>query len=292
MDYHPDLKTQLTEESPHLQCVRLAVNFFQENFLYFGMAFLVPMFFAYGVHHAADALARSAAGGAGVRGSTLPIAKLAAVVAIRWCGWALAGAIDGFAAAGIVVAVRELRSGNERPTIERALEQPRAQLEVIAGSSILQFFGLILSIGVCFALPGYFLLTRGYSTSVFRWAGWTATALCLALFSRWMLSVPVLIEECCGVFASFRRSWELTADCMPVMVLFVAPAGLASYFAGKIPYYAFGLVARHFAVPAWSGWVPFVLSFVCVAWTEPLWAVGCAEAYYTVRERQRVKLTV
>ena len=266
-----------------MQCVRRALGFFHRNFLYFGLACLLPVLFAYGIHAAAGALVRATMHGA-VHAGSLPYAKLAAVAAIRWCGYGVAAVINGFAVGGITVAVRELRSGNERPTFERALEQSRAQLATISGSALLQFFGFTVSFGVCFGLAGYLMIRRGFPTSVFLWVGWVAIALCLSVFTRWMLSISVIVEEHCGVFASFRRSQELTANCMPVMLLFVAPASIASYVAGKIPYYAFGLVAGRFSLPAWSGWLSFVLSFVFVAWTEPLWAIGCAEAYYAARE--------
>lgn len=283
MDYHPDLVSRCSEESPNLQCVRRALGFFQENFLYFGLAFLFPVLFAYGIHAAAGALVRSALHGA-VHADALPYAKLAAVAAIRWGGYGIAAMINGFVLGGITVAVRELRSGNQRPTFERALEQSRAHLATICGSALLQFFGFMFSVGVCFALAAFLIMRKGFSASVFLWVGYAAFALCLAVFTRWMLSISVIGDEHCGVFASFRRSQELTANFMPFMLLFVAPASIASYLAGKIPYYAFELIAGRFSLPAWSGWLPFVLSFVFVAWTEPLWAIGCAEAYYSARE--------
>jgi len=112
------------------------------------------------------------------------------------------------------------------------------------------------------------------------------TASCLAVFSRWMLSVPVLVVEDCGVFASFRRSQQLTAVRTPAILFFVAHAAIAGYFAVKLPYYAFYFLASHFSLPAWSGWLPFILSFVFVAFTEPLCAIGCAEIYFDARETE------
>jgi len=274
MDYHPDLVSQPTEKSSNLLCVWRAFSVFHRNFLYFGLVFLVPVLLAYAIHWATGTMARSAMHG------------LAAVAALRWGGYGLAAVMFGFVAGGVAVVVRELRSSNERPAFERALEQPRARLAAIAGSALLQFFGLMFSIGICLALG--VLIKTGSSTSqflsLFSWIGWTAFALCLIVFSRWMLSVSAIVVEGCGVFASFHRSWELTAKCAPAMLLFVAHATIVGYFAGKIPYYAFNLIAGHFALPPWSGWLPFVLSFVFVAFTEPLFAIGCAEAYYSASE--------
>jgi hypothetical protein len=286
MDYHPDLVSQPTEKSSNLLCVWRAFSVFHRNFFYFGLAFLVPVLLAYAIHGAANTAARSAIHGA--RPSALPLPRLAAVAALRWGGFGLAAVMFGFVAGGVAVVVRELRSSNERPAFERALEQPRARLAAIAGSALVQFFGLMLSIVICAALAAFVMIKMGSPTSQFRslfsWIGWTALALCLMVFSRWMLSVSVIVEEGCGIFASFCRSWELTAKYAPAMLFFVAHATIVGYFAGKIPYYAFNLIAGHFALPPWSGWLPFVLSFVFVAFTEPLFAIGCAEAYYSASE--------
>jgi hypothetical protein len=284
MDYHPDLASKPTEESPNLLCVRRAYELFRGNFNYFGLAFLMPVLFTYCVHLTADALARSIMRGA-VHPSTLISAKLAALGAIRWGGFGLVSVIFGLVTGGTSVAVRELRRGNGRPDFERALESPRAQLASIAGSALLQFFGFFLSVGVCVALAAYIVFKLGLPVPLLRWIGWAALALCLSVFSRWMLSVSVIVEEGCGVLASFRRSQKLTADYTPAMLLFVAHATVAGYLAGKIPYYVFDLVAGRVALPAWSGWLPFALSFVFVAWTEPLYVIGCAETYYAAHER-------
>lgn len=48
----------------------------------------------------------------------------------------------------------------------------------------------------------------------------------------------------------------------------------------------FNFVAWRIALPAWSGWFPFVLSFIFVAWTEPIYAIGCAETYFAARENE------
>jgi hypothetical protein len=289
MDYHPDPAFEHTQESPNLLCVRRAYEYFHGNFNYFGLAFLAPVLFTYCVRLSANAMARSLMRGVD-RPHMLSLAKAAALGAIRWGGFGLASVIFGLVAGGTTLAVRELRCGNRRPEFERALEPPRARLASVAGSALLQFFGLFLSVGVCILLAAGIVFKLGLPISLLRWIGWAASALCLSVFSRWMLSVSVIVNEGCGVLASFRRSQKLTADYTPAMLLFVAHAAVAGYIAGMIPYYVFNLVAGRVALPIWSGWLPFALSFVFVAWTEPLCAIGCAETYYAAHEREKAAI--
>ena len=286
MEYHPNLDDK-SDEFPNLNCVRRVLKYFHANFLYFGSAFLFPVVVAYGVHNAADKLARSAMKHVLYPGDTLPYRELAIGGMLRWGGYALVVVVFGLAVAGTTIAVGEIRRGNDRPPFEVALQRPRARLWAIAGSALLQFIGLMLSSVLSTFLAGSFIIKTGLPTKFILWLGWTLLALCLAIFSRWMLSVPILIEENCGVFASLRRSQHLTAHYTPAMLVFVAHAAVGGYIAGIVPYYLFNLVARRNTLPSWSGWVPFALSFLFVAWTEPIYAIGCAETYYAAQERER-----
>jgi hypothetical protein len=286
MDYHPDLEVQPETVSPNLQCIKEIIGIYHSNFFYFGAAFLPPVLFAYLIHAGGDSLTISTLHGHSFRGGSLSLATAAQAAVFRYGGYALAAVIFGLVSGGVASAVRQIRAGAQRPPFEAALRESKARALPIAISSIVDLFGSFFGVVICVVLSMSMVLKFGVSSKYALWLGWGMMAFYLAVFSRWMLSIPVLMEEGCGVMKSFVRSQQLAQNFTPALVLLTAHAVIAGYFAAKIPYYLFGFAARHLELPGWSGWIPFVLSFVFVAWTEPVFFIGCAEVYFSARENE------
>ena len=150
----------------------------------------------------------------------------------------------------LVLAIDDVRDGRADLSITETLDRVKPHLTTLALAGILA--AIAISIGFLLIVPGLFLLTI------------------------WLLIIPAIMLENCGVSASFSRSQELVRGygwpvfrviVLTVLILF----GVAI---------AFGIVDGALD----SAWASFALGVVLLTTAAPFLALAWTTTYYELRD--------
>jgi hypothetical protein len=157
----------------------------------------------------------------------------------------------------LVIAIDDVRDGRADLSISETLDRVRPHLNTLAVAGLLA--GLAIGIGLLLIVPGLFLLTI------------------------WLLIVPAIMLEGCGVSASFSRSHQLVSgygwSVFGVIVL------TALIFIGVA--IAFGIVDNALD----SNWGSFALSIILQTVTAPFLALAWTTTYYELRDLKGAERT-
>ena len=151
----------------------------------------------------------------------------------------------------LVVAIDDVRDGRADLSITETLDRVTPHLTTLALAGIIAVIAFGIGL-VFFIVPGLFVLTI------------------------WLLIVPAIMLENCGVSASFSRSQELVRgygwSVFGVIVLTVL--------------ILFGVALAYGAVDGAldSAWASFVLSVVLLTTTAPFVALAWTTTYYELRD--------
>jgi hypothetical protein len=183
--------------------------------------------------------------------------SLVSLLLLALFGWlgAVLGALVGLAGlfwlqGALVVAIDDVRDGRADLSIGQTLERVQPRLTTLAAAGLLAAvaigFGFVLLI-----VPGLFLLTI------------------------WLLIVPAIMLENCGVGDSFGRSHELVRG-YGWSVFGVIVLTLLILIGVDI---VFGIVRN----AADSQWIGFVINIIAEAVTAPFLALAWTITYYELR---------
>jgi hypothetical protein len=209
--------------------------------------------------------------------------------AFRWSGVYFSWMLYCFVFSGVVSATRGIQKG-QITGADESLQGARGRpLAFLALSSVLYVLFLICA-GV-----------TTFATSLLSWSlwsgSWFASILALtfslicgaAVFSRWALAIPSLVEEGVGPLRSLHRSASICGYVEVSVIWLIAEATVANMIAAFGPTYAFNWFATRIALPAWSVWVPFSVSSAMMLVIEPLLFIGLSVAYFRAREREALE---
>jgi hypothetical protein len=150
----------------------------------------------------------------------------------------------------LVLAIDDVRDGRADLSITETLDRVKPHLTTLALAGILA--AIAISLGFLLIVPGLFLLTI------------------------WLLIIPAIMLENCGVSASFSRSQELVRGYgWPVFRVIVLTVLILSGVA-----IAFGIVDGALD----STWASFALGVVLLTTAAPFLALAWTTTYYEIRD--------